>query len=214
MRVEMDNYCPSHAEMMASAFRSIASLEIPPLKQESLSCTFCSTAFKSSGWEPLVGFEINLEGHDQHFYKQWNQKRKKTSVTEDASSRKANVAREAHLPAGARACAPPGVSPQPWAAPGAPAQGRLWTLAFKSWARLDRSWRTSYPTDSEPCFLLRRRACASFFRSTSFSAVQVRKLTSLFQTKIKGVFLSFLQILQQASRISIPTWVLVFCFVF
>lgn len=30
----MDNYCPSHAEMMASAFRSIASLEIPPLKQE------------------------------------------------------------------------------------------------------------------------------------------------------------------------------------
>ena len=34
MKVEMDNYCPSHPEMMASAFRSIASLEIPSLKQE------------------------------------------------------------------------------------------------------------------------------------------------------------------------------------
>ena len=45
-----------------------------------------------------------------------------------------------------------------------------------------------------------------------FCAVQVRKLTSLFQTKIKGVFLSFLQILQQASRVSIPTYVLVFRF--
>ena len=30
----MGSYCPSHPEKMASAFRSIASLQIPSLKQE------------------------------------------------------------------------------------------------------------------------------------------------------------------------------------
>lgn len=46
---------------------------MPPLPASAcLSHIICIIAFQSVACEPLVGFEINAVGHDQHFYKKRN----------------------------------------------------------------------------------------------------------------------------------------------